>query len=553
MNEQTVISLKGSAERLYRRGSKAAYGGDYQTAIYYLQQAVEKEPDNLVYLTDLAAAYNQMAYYEETIQYASYALTLEQSDENRALLCFLMGEAYYCFSFLEQAQENMRRSLLLSPRGRYSREAQLYLEDIDRIAAEDGESNPIGNLIAEENYKLHYARMYYAMGDTDSALRQLAEYVRRCGETPEALEILCGVYIARGDYDPALDVVKRLLALEPSNCAAFAMGMTAAHLCGREELFDYYGKLLLEIRDFMPEEKNYIFNMFDSLTIDDYAKQFFVQNYRDNLYDKDILFGFAAAEYNMGDPERAEKLLRDIEQLEGGTCLATYYLHCLQEARPPERLQYHYQPTVEILEQIHGDFSRLAAKSTRSEAQETELCRLTALLLTFINTEYIGDLLAELPMDNAQVRRQLKLTMLRLSEDPQKKLAIAETLFRRGESFQVNLSGRLTDAAQLLDANGQSAIRRIEITDRLSREYSEEQILYGCVRMAEYPEILRLLSENDEYALLVEILIREKFPEARKLKQKDLFAYYGISPEKAQELQTMLKERGLCTDDGQTD
>ena len=31
-----IVSVKNSAERMYERGSKAAYSGDYLNAVYYL-------------------------------------------------------------------------------------------------------------------------------------------------------------------------------------------------------------------------------------------------------------------------------------------------------------------------------------------------------------------------------------------------------------------------------------------------------------------------------------------------------------------------------------
>lgn len=550
MNE-TVIALRGSAERLYRRGSKAAYAGDYQTAIFYLQQAVGKEPDNLIYLTDLVAAYNQLAYYEETIAYGSYAEGMEQSDENRAVLCFFLGEAYYCFSLLEQSEAYMQRSLQLAPQGRYSKDAELYLSDIERIRSEEKEIEDEGSKNVEE-YRLHYARMYYAMGDLETAMRYLAEYSEKCGETAESLEILNGIFIAEKDYNSALECTKRLLRLESGSCVAFVLGMTAACLAGREELFEYYGKQLLEIREFMPEEKEYIFNMFDSMADDEFAKRFFVQNYRDNIYDKDIVYGFAAAEYNLGDRERAEELLRILEQLEGGLCLASYYIRQMYSVEPVLRMQYNYRPTVEILEEMHNDFYRIAAEAPLSEEHEIELCRLTEILLEYINTEYIQDLLVELPIDNKRIQRALEIIMLRLSEDPQKKLAIAENLYHRGGKFRVNLGGRPIEAEQLLNPDGKAAIRQFEITERLSREYTEEEIVYGCMKMIEYPELLRFLSDNDEYALLVEILIRDKFNSKENIPMCELFKCYGLTSEKIEKLVEMLKEKGLYRD-GRTD
>ena len=548
---ETVIALRGSAERLYRRGSKAAYGGDYQTAIFYLQQAVGKEPGNLVYLTDLVAAFNQLAYYEETIAYGSYAEEMEQSDENRAVLCFFLGEAYYCFSLLEQSEAYMQRSLQLAPQGRYSKDAELYLTDIERIRSEELEIQDEGSKNAEE-YRLHYARMYYAMGDLETAMRYLARYSEKCGETAESLEILNGILIAEKDYDAALECTKKLLRLESGSCIAFVLGMTAACLAGREELFEYYGKQLLEIREFMPDEKEYIFNMFDSMADDEFAKRFFVQNYRDNIYDKDIVYGFAASEYNLGDRERAEELLRVLEQLEGGLCLASYYIRQMHSVEPALRMQYNYRPTVEILEEMHSDFYRITAETPLSEEHEIELCRLTEILLEYINTEYIQDLLVELPIDNKRIRRTLEIIMLRLSEDPQRKLAIAENLYHRGGRFRVNLGGRPVEAEQLLDPDGRAAIRQFEITERLSREYTEEQIVYGCMKMVEYPELLRLLADHDEYALLVEILIRDKFGGKENMPMCELFKCYGLTSEKIETLTAMLKEKGLY-EDGRAD
>lgn len=70
--------------------------------------------------------------------------------------------------------------------------------------------------------------------------------------------------------------------------------------------------------------------------------------------------------------------------------------------------------------------------------------------------------------------------------------------------------------------------------------------------MIEYPELLRFLSDNDEYALLVEILIRDKFNSKENIPMCELFKCYGLTSEKIEKLVEMLKEKGLYRD-GRTD
>ena len=62
-----IVSVKNSAERMYERGSKAAYSGDYLNAVYYLKEAVNKKPDNPFYLTDLAFALHEVGRYAEAV------------------------------------------------------------------------------------------------------------------------------------------------------------------------------------------------------------------------------------------------------------------------------------------------------------------------------------------------------------------------------------------------------------------------------------------------------------------------------------------------------
>lgn len=113
-----IVSVKNSAERMYERGSKAAYSGDYLNAVYYLKEAVNKKPDNPFYLTDLAFALNEVGRYSEALQYAASGAVLKLEPGQEGILYYIMGEAYLGLGDYFSAAKFLRASVSVSPDGR---------------------------------------------------------------------------------------------------------------------------------------------------------------------------------------------------------------------------------------------------------------------------------------------------------------------------------------------------------------------------------------------------------------------------------------------------
>ena len=127
-----IVSVKNNAERMYDRGSKAAYSGDYLNAVYYLKEAVKRKWDEPVYISDLAFALNEIGHYSEALEYALSALMLEMDRDKKGILYFICGEAYLGLGQIRNARNMFQCCVQAFPAGIYSEEAAAYMEEISR-------------------------------------------------------------------------------------------------------------------------------------------------------------------------------------------------------------------------------------------------------------------------------------------------------------------------------------------------------------------------------------------------------------------------------------
>lgn len=476
-----------AAERFTRRADKAAYTGDYATAIGYLKRAVRLEPNNTRLLMDLASLQNQVAHYEDGIANLMLADALAGDGETHEDIYYLLGEAYFGMSMPQQAEFYLRLSQKEKENGQYSEDCAYLLGELPQLADEKSEEyynrlNQAEALLAAENYR-----------DASEALQGI---LQRFGPDWYVHTLLAETFEKLGKLKEALIYVNRALAAKQDSAQAALIGLSCAHKLDNQVRAARYAGVLARLKEYSPADVAALAEYFTEHPDKDLlAKQVFLNLYRDNAFDKGILFGLAAACFNTGDAAYSQELLQKYSLLEGGGGLAEMYT-----GNPAliKRMPYLPELTPELCRQF--------ADSARDAAQDP--CEVLELALYELNDAEIADLLSRLPLPlPPRAEYILRTALLSYDLAMDRKQQVLTFLEKCGAKLPLLVnSGYDIVTGELL---GEEDVKTLEINNRLASRYAPQQLMEGLVELwnLELPADL----QNTDLTVLLEALICEKY------------------------------------------
>lgn len=527
-----IINLSTYGERMYQRGSKAAYSGNYEDAIFYYKQAVKADPENVEYLADLASALNYIAHYEESIIYAARGLALTNDNSASANFYYLLGEAYMGISMFSEAYNMLNKSLYLNPNGQFAQDAEAMLYDLAEYTSNTQQEPQIND--ADYYFKLSAVEFQYFNGLYDQALKSLEDFESQYGTDAHSNALKIPILIELEQYQEALRLIGKQLRLLPKDFASAAYGLFVSQVCNDEAKYQKYEKLLLDADEYSENDLNLIANIFNRLQTHDLAHRFFLRLYTESSYDCLILHGMAAACYNRKDKQQAIGYWERVKKLEGGYGLAGYYLANINHLS--ETVSYRYAPTASQLESINNEIKETMAKPEDAD----RLYHLIWLALLYNNIDTAEELLKQLPADQESVQRVLKDLLLTFNLSMQLKLQIVNKLEEAGDKpVLINLGTTIAPSSVLTENNISNPVKKIEISERLVNEYTTEQLYFGLMSVSLLKGNVEL--NNTELSMAVELLICKKY----NLPTKKLVDFYSIAPERYTEIEKLLIESGL--------
>ncbi len=339
-----IVSVKNSAERMYERGSKAAYSGDYLNAVYYLKEAENKKPDNPFYLTDLAFALNEVGRYSEALQYAASGVVLKLEPGQEGILYYIMGEAYLGLGDYFSAAKFLRASVSVSPDGPYSADAYNYLTDLSESEDEAGEESEQAELVDFEGEQmLEQARfMSLADGGERLSLDLLKQYTEKYGETIPSLETMILVLYYQNEWELLLDYAYKLLNMDAGSVFAMVYGYIAAVQMEDEIRENYFAGLISDINECYPKELELLFRFFDWANNAPLAIRVLFALYCEDDYNIQLVYALGAAYFNNHDIKGAFEMFGRLYLLDGGSPEAAGFREMLSQTSRPEKLSYIY-------------------------------------------------------------------------------------------------------------------------------------------------------------------------------------------------------------------
>ncbi|MBN1694093.1 tetratricopeptide repeat protein [candidate division WOR-3 bacterium] len=214
-----------------KEGKRLIEEGSYQKASFFLQKALEKNPDypdinNLMGVAlSLSGRYKEaVTYFEKAIKsnpeyiegHINYALTLNQLGEvERANEQFEIAEK------LEMERDSEVEKVEFSVRARIAnvhKEAAVLYASIERIDEAIAELKKALNFAPNfHDIRTLLGEMYIKKGDYAEAKEVLKEVLKRSGDFVPAAVKLGFCYYKEDDRDMARDIWEKALELDPEN------------------------------------------------------------------------------------------------------------------------------------------------------------------------------------------------------------------------------------------------------------------------------------------------------------------------------------------------
>ena len=169
-----------------------------QEDIAGLEEKVRQEPDNAIYLHDLAKAYISAKRFDEALQHMNKAIQL---DSTRADFFLTMADLSFAANRTYNAKQNLERALLLDPS---NIEAMLRLAELNLIVRKYGDSVDLLNKVLELDKKNTTAWFMRGMnfkenGDTNKAVSDFQSAIEADPEFYNAYMQLGMIFQLRND------------------------------------------------------------------------------------------------------------------------------------------------------------------------------------------------------------------------------------------------------------------------------------------------------------------------------------------------------------------
>lgn len=216
-NKSNVIPFDQDGEFFYRKACKYVKDNRYIDALNFYRKAVEKEPENIDYMLDLAEVFTEMTYFDESNK---LLFSILENDDSVSDCYFGLGCNFLGLQEYDKAEECFEKYLDKAPNGVYSEDAkelleilrdeQFYLDVFDEF-----------EFIDPKIYKMaSKGKVLLDDGEYEKAARQLQKVLKLDPTLVFAKNNLALAYFCMSKLDRAIELSKEVLDVFPSNVHA---------------------------------------------------------------------------------------------------------------------------------------------------------------------------------------------------------------------------------------------------------------------------------------------------------------------------------------------
>jgi len=350
-----VISFDQNGEFYHRKARKHMDNSNYLNALNLYRKAVEKEPQNVEYLLDLAEVFTEMGCYDQS---SRVLFTILQKEKARFDCYFGLGCNFLGMQDYDKAIECFEKYLDIDPYGIYSEEARDLLEVLEDYEYYFDE-NPDGFDSGESNiYTLATeGKDLLDQGEYKEAIKKLEKVI--CLD-PDLLFVknnLALAYFCAGRLNQAIDLSLDVIEREPQNIHANCNLCLFINERDGAKAGEKYLDAIIDFKTQDPEEIHKIAVTLCELKEHERANLVLKRLLQYKPYDIRILHYVAVSCFNLGKYREAYKYWRKIDRIDPDNTVSDFYLKLVQEYLNGDKtggeISYHFQvPYDEILLRI---------------------------------------------------------------------------------------------------------------------------------------------------------------------------------------------------------
>lgn len=349
-----VIPFEQNGEFFHRKARKYVENNNYINALSYYRKAVEKEPENIEYLLDLAEVFTEMGYFTESNQ---ILFGIVQKNTSQADCYFGIGCNFLGLQEYDKAEECLEKYLDIEEDGIYSEEAQDLL---DVLQSQEFYLDKLDDMDPTKERAFKRAskgKDYLDQGDYKRAVKELEKVIREEAGLIFARNNLALAYFCTGRLDKALETTYDILKEQPMNVHANCNAALFHHEQGEKERSEKYLQIILDLQVDDPEEMHKIAVTLCELKQHERVNKLLKTLLQYKPYDTKILHYMAISSFNMRQYKVALKYWDKIEKISPNNTISGYYKRYVQpflkDDQEFKELPYNFQvPYDEIIRRV---------------------------------------------------------------------------------------------------------------------------------------------------------------------------------------------------------
>lgn len=341
--QSNVIPIRIDASFFFERAVQSLDRYHYDKALKYFRRAIDLEKENPVNYCNLAGVLSEMGQFEQSNLVLQEVI--EDVDPSMIECYYYMANNYANMESFELAEEALVHYLENDPKGVFLEESE---EMMDYLSFELQRPTQITQIKAREGLLEHdTARVLLEEGKFTEATRTLEAIVEEHPDFMAARNNLALAYYYTGQFDKSVSTIHDVLEIEPGNLHALCnLAIFYQHL-GRESEVQ---ELIDMLRKTYPIQLDHMFKMATTMGIlgeHAGAYQLFKRLLKlgEDGSDPSLYHYTAVAACSLGRFTEARRLWKQVERIDPGSEVASFYLRHLDEIDegvPVGKLHYHY-------------------------------------------------------------------------------------------------------------------------------------------------------------------------------------------------------------------
>jgi len=349
-----VLAFEQSGQYYHKKAQKYIYNNNYIDALSFYRKAVDKEPENVNYRMDLAQAFNEMNYYDESNRMLFLVL---QKEKNKADCYFGLGCNFLALREYDKAEECFDRYMKLDSEGLYSEDADDLLDllrNTDYYAEDEYHEGYISTAKSKLFKLANKGRVLLDVGDYNKAIKCMEKVAKSDPTLVFVRNNLSLAYFCIGQTDKAIKTTYEILDEYPDNVHANCNLAIMLHDIGDESKVSELSKVILEFKANDHEELHKIAVTLCELKLHKEANQALKKLLQFRPYDVKVLHYYAVSFFNMQYLKNALHLWEKVEKLMPDNMISDFYKRItrsyLKSGREFKEMGYHFQvPYEEII------------------------------------------------------------------------------------------------------------------------------------------------------------------------------------------------------------